>query len=185
MRAAPSSSQRLAADLRDRSTLGDHGPAGSMESEAELAGVDATEAFHGDSPYRPRTPCNASKAGGDHAVRSYFETFGLPVTITNCADNYGPNQLPGNVLPQSREQVVPDRPGHDRRYLLDSRVIGRELGRRPEIRPRAGLAPGDRLRGRCPGHHPLVRGQPRVVGAVADAQPGRRERMDYRAVSAA
>ena len=59
----------------------------------------AVDAFHEDSPYRPRTPYNASKAGADHAVRSYFETFDLPVTITNCANNYGPNQFPENVIP--------------------------------------------------------------------------------------
>lgn len=172
--------------------------------------LDAKEAFHEKSPYRPRTPYNASKAGADHAVRSYFETFELPVTITNCANNYGPNQFPENVLPlfttkaldgeqlpiyaasdnrrewihvldhcraigavlrdgeigetyhvgtgveasvdqiadlvldelglpRSRKRIVADRPGHDRRYLLDSTRIGRELGWRPEIDFEAGV----------------------------------------------
>ena len=46
--------------------------------------LECDEAFTEDSPYRPRTPYNASKAGADHAVRAYAETYGLPITITNC-----------------------------------------------------------------------------------------------------
>ena len=57
------------------------------------------EAFTEDTPYRPRTPYNASKAGADHAVRAYGETFELPVTITNCCNNYGPYQFPEKVIP--------------------------------------------------------------------------------------
>ncbi len=56
--------------------------------------LDAEQGFTEESPYRPRTPYNASKAGADHAVRAYFESFSLPVTITNCANNYGPYQFP-------------------------------------------------------------------------------------------
>ena len=51
------------------------------------------------SPYRPRTPYNASKAAADLAVRAYFETFGLPVTISNCSNNYGPYQFPEKLIP--------------------------------------------------------------------------------------
>src|ERR671925_563772 len=51
-------------------------------------------AFSESSPYRPRTPYNASKAAADHAVRVYHETFGVPVTISNCSNNYGPYQFP-------------------------------------------------------------------------------------------
>ena len=61
--------------------------------------LDTDEAFHEDSPYRPRTPYNASKAGADHAVRAYSETYGLPITITNCANNYGPYQFPEKLIP--------------------------------------------------------------------------------------
>jgi dTDP-glucose 4,6-dehydratase len=166
--------------------------------------LDGEEAFTEDSPYRPRTPYNASKAGADHAVRAYFETFGLPVTITNCSNNYGPRQFPEKVIPlfvtnalddralplyastrnrrewlhvddhcraielvllegrdgetynvgsgiersieeladvvleltdkpPSLKTIVPDRPGHDRRYLLDSSKLRRELGWKPEV----------------------------------------------------
>src|SRR6185312_15614574 len=61
--------------------------------------LDSADAFTEDSPYRPRTPYNASKAAADHAVRAYFETFELPVTITNCSNNYGPRQFPEKVIP--------------------------------------------------------------------------------------
>jgi dTDP-glucose 4,6-dehydratase len=168
------------------------------------------ESFAEESPYRPRTPYNASKAGADHAVRAYFETFGLPVTITNCSNNYGPRQFPEKVIPlfltnalddrelplyastQNRREwlhvddhcravelvleqgragetynvgsgversideiadlvlgltgkpdslktFVPDRPGHDRRYLLDSSKLRRELDWEPEISFEDGL----------------------------------------------
>ncbi|MFL5941888.1 MAG: dTDP-glucose 4,6-dehydratase [Gaiellaceae bacterium] len=172
--------------------------------------LDSGEAFTEESPYRPRTPYNASKAAADHAVRAYFETFGLPVTITNCSNNYGPRQFPEKVIPlfltnalddrelplyastQNRREwlhvddhcravelvldrgragetynvgsgvkrsieeiadlvldltgkpgslktIVPDRPGHDRRYLLDSSKLRRELGWEPEISFEDGL----------------------------------------------
>ncbi|MGH8874763.1 MAG: dTDP-glucose 4,6-dehydratase [Acidimicrobiia bacterium] len=175
----------------------------TCEVYGDLA-LDADEVFTEDSPYRPRTPYNASKAGADHAVRAYHETFGLPVTISNCANNYGPYQFPEKIVPlfttnalddqplplyastQNRREwihvldhctaieailergrvgetyhlgtgveksieeiadailaalgkagdlktIVPDRPGHDRRYLLDSTKIRRELGWEPEI----------------------------------------------------
>jgi dTDP-glucose 4,6-dehydratase len=172
--------------------------------------LDSGEAFTEESPYRPRTPYNASKAGADHAVRAYFETFGLPVTITNCSNNYGPRQFPEKVIPlfltnalddrelplyastlnrrewlhvddhcraielvldqgragetynvgsgversieeiadavldltgkpPSLKTIVPDRPGHDRRYLLDSSKLRRELDWEPEIPFEEGL----------------------------------------------
>jgi dTDP-glucose 4,6-dehydratase len=166
--------------------------------------LDSDEAFTEESPYRPRTPYNASKAGADLAVRAYSETFGLPVTITNCSNNYGPRQFPEKVIPlfltnalddrelplyastqnkrewlhvddhcsaidlvldagregetynvgsgversieeiadlvlalagkpESLKTIVPDRPGHDRRYLLDSSKLRGELGWEPAI----------------------------------------------------
>ena len=72
--------------------------------------LDSDESFTEDSPYRPRTPYNASKAGGDHAVRAYFETWGLPVTITNCSNNYGPFQFPEKVIPLFVTNALDDRP---------------------------------------------------------------------------
>jgi len=70
--------------------------------------LDTDEVFTEESPYRPRTPYNASKAGADHAVRAYFETFGLPVTITNCSNNYGPFQFPEKVIPLFTTNAIDD-----------------------------------------------------------------------------
>jgi dTDP-glucose 4,6-dehydratase len=61
--------------------------------------LDSDDSFKEDSPYRPRTPYSASKAGADHLVRAYFSTFGLPITISVCANNYGPYQFPEKVIP--------------------------------------------------------------------------------------
>jgi dTDP-glucose 4,6-dehydratase len=182
----------------------------TCEVYGDLA-LDSDDAFTEDHPYRPRTPYNASKAAADHAVRAYHETYGLPITITNCSNNYGPYQFPEKVIPlfathalddkplpmyeatkNKREwlhvddhcraielvldegrvgetynvgsgveasieeiadaildltgkprdlrTIVPDRPGHDRRYLLDSTKLRRELGWEPRREFVDGLA---------------------------------------------
>jgi dTDP-glucose 4,6-dehydratase len=182
----------------------------TCEVYGDLA-LDTDEVFTEESPYRPRTPYNASKAGADHAVRAYFETFGLPITITNCSNNYGPFQFPEKAVPlfttnalddeplpmyastqnkrewlhvldhceaidlvlhagrpgetynvgsgveatieeiadrvleltgkpASLKTIVPDRPGHDRRYLLDASKIRAELGWSPTRGWEDGLA---------------------------------------------
>jgi len=181
----------------------------TCEVYGDLA-LDSDEAFSEESSYRPRTPYNASKAAADHYVRSYFETFELPTTITNCSNNYGPFQFPEKVIPlftthalddlplplyastqnkrewlhvrdhcraielvleqgeagetynvgsgversieevadavleltgkdTSLKTIVPDRPGHDRRYLLDSSKL-RALGWSEEIGWDEGIA---------------------------------------------
>jgi dTDP-glucose 4,6-dehydratase len=56
-------------------------------------------AFHEATPYAPNSPYSASKAGSDHLVRAYHETFGLATTITNCSNNYGPYQFPEKLIP--------------------------------------------------------------------------------------
>jgi dTDP-glucose 4,6-dehydratase len=182
----------------------------TCEVYGDLA-LDSDDLFTEDTPYRPRTPYNASKAGADHAVRAYHETYGLPVTITNCANNYGAYQFPEKVIPvfvtsalddqplqmyastENRREwihaldhcaaidavlergrvgetyhvgtgveksieeiadgilaelgkpadlktIIPDRPGHDRRYVLDWSKIRRELGWEPRIPFDRGLA---------------------------------------------
>ena len=55
--------------------------------------------FDETSRYTPNSPYSASKASGDHLVRSYFATYGLPVLITNCSNNYGPFQFPEKLIP--------------------------------------------------------------------------------------
>lgn len=54
--------------------------------------------FTEDSPYRPRSPYAASKAASDHLLRAYAVTYGLPVTISNCSNNYGPYQFPEKLI---------------------------------------------------------------------------------------
>lgn len=166
--------------------------------------LDSDDSFSEQHPYRPRTPYNAAKAGSDFVVRSYAETFGVPATISTCANNFGPYQFPEKLIPlfitraledqplplykssQNRREwlyvtdhchaielileqgrigelynigsgveksvediadailaalgkppslktYVPDRPGHDRRYLLNSGKIRRELGWSPTV----------------------------------------------------
>ena len=55
--------------------------------------------FRETTPYRPNSPYSASKAGSDHLVRAYYHTYGLPVTVSNCSNNYGPFQFPEKLIP--------------------------------------------------------------------------------------
>ena len=166
--------------------------------------LDSPDTFSESDPYRPQTPYNASKAAADHLVNAYFHSFSMPITISNCANNYGPYQHPEKLIPlfttnaiqnlaltlyrsshnrrewlhvedhccaiaaviergkigetynvgsgveKSIEEIsdfildtldkpkalktyVPDRPGHDCRYLLDSQKITYEIGWQPQI----------------------------------------------------
>lgn len=174
--------------------------------------------FTEETPYDPRSPYSASKASSDHLVRAYFHTYGLPVVLSNCSNNYGPNHFPEKLIPlvinnikqgkplpiygdgkytrdwlwvidharaidtifqngvlgetyniggnnemknidlvhrlcdvmdellgrapgTARDTItfVKDRPGHDRRYAIDSSKLQRELGWKPEVYPEEGL----------------------------------------------
>ena len=55
--------------------------------------------FTEDTPYAPRSPYSASKAGSDHLVRAWGETYGLPIVMTNCSNNYGPFHFPEKLVP--------------------------------------------------------------------------------------
>jgi dTDP-glucose 4,6-dehydratase len=55
--------------------------------------------FYEETPYDPQSPYSASKASSDHLVKAYFHTYGLPVTISNCSNNYGPYQFPEKLIP--------------------------------------------------------------------------------------
>ena len=70
-------------------------------STDEVFGALAFDApkFNEKTPYDPRSPYSASKAGSDHLVRAYFHTYGLPITISNCSNNYGPYQFPEKLIP--------------------------------------------------------------------------------------
>jgi dTDP-glucose 4,6-dehydratase len=55
--------------------------------------------FFETSPYDPRSPYSASKASSDHVVKAYFHTYGIPITVSNCSNNYGPYQFPEKLIP--------------------------------------------------------------------------------------
>jgi dTDP-glucose 4,6-dehydratase len=61
--------------------------------------LGATGRFTEDTPYAPNSPYSASKAASDHLVRAWHETYGLPVVLTNCSNNYGPYHFPEKLIP--------------------------------------------------------------------------------------
>ncbi len=65
--------------------------------------------FKEDTPYDPRSPYSASKAGSDHLVRAFHHTYGIPVIISNCSNNYGPNQFPEKLIPLFINNVLHNR----------------------------------------------------------------------------
>ncbi len=61
--------------------------------------LGATGLFREDSPYRPNSPYSASKAGADHLARAWHRTYGFPILVSNCSNNYGPYQFPEKLIP--------------------------------------------------------------------------------------
>lgn len=68
--------------------------------------LSSKEKFDEQTPYNPRSPYSSSKAGSDHLVRAYHHTYGLPVTITNCSNNYGPYQFPEKLIPLAITNIL-------------------------------------------------------------------------------
>lgn len=68
--------------------------------------LDSTEKFNENTRYNPHSPYSASKAGSDHLVRAYNDTYGLPITITNCANNYGPYHFPEKLIPLAITNII-------------------------------------------------------------------------------
>jgi dTDP-glucose 4,6-dehydratase len=66
--------------------------------------------FSEDTPYAPNSPYAASKASADHLVRAYWKTYGLPILITNCSNNYGPYQFPEKLIPLIALNAAEGRP---------------------------------------------------------------------------
>jgi len=188
-----------------------------VSTDEVYGSLGPTGKFTESTAYDPRSPYSASKAASDHLVRAWFSTFGLPVLITNCSNNYGKNQFPEKLIPKTiisalcREPItvygngknirdwlfvedhvralymvlesgkigstyniggneeqtnldivtkiclildeklkitqssrdlisfVPDRPGHDLRYAVDSTRIYKELGWKPSVSLDTGL----------------------------------------------
>lgn len=173
--------------------------------------LESNDMFTEKTPYDPRSPYSASKAGSDHLVRAYCATYGLPITISNCSNNFGPYHFPEKFIPlaitnllegkkvpvygdglnvrdwlyvedhcygidrilqtgtvgstyllggksgtisnievvkkiihlmgkdESFIEMVPDRPGHDRRYAIDWSKTKQELGWEPQVDFETGL----------------------------------------------
>ena len=189
-----------------------------VSTDEVYGSLGETGLFTETTPYDPRSPYSASKASSDHFVRAYYHTYGLPVVLSNCSNNYGPNHFPEKLIPlvinniklgkplpiygdgkytrdwlwvgdhaeaidtifrkgapgetyniggnnelqnldlvhelcdvmdellgrepgTSRRTItfVKDRPGHDRRYAIDSSKLQRELGWEPKVYPTEGL----------------------------------------------
>jgi dTDP-glucose 4,6-dehydratase len=205
----------LARERTDRIRLFHHISTDEVFGDLDAGGYSAE-----DAPYRPNSPYSASKASSNHLARAYYKTYGLPVTISNCSNNYGPYQFPEKLIPlmilnalegkplpiygdgmnvrdwlyvhdhcaavktiMDKESgggtynigggneitnirvvemicdmldeilgrlpdgkprrdlitLVPDRPGHDRRYAIEWRKINSELGWRPTESFESGL----------------------------------------------
>ncbi|KKQ67278.1 MAG: dTDP-glucose 4,6-dehydratase [Candidatus Daviesbacteria bacterium GW2011_GWA2_38_24] len=71
--------------------------------------LDDSHQFNEQTPYDPRSPYSASKAGSDHLVRSYYKSFGLPITITNCSNNFGPYHFPEKFIPLAITNLLEDK----------------------------------------------------------------------------
>ncbi len=70
-----------------------------ISTDEVFGSLGATGRFTEDTPYDPRSPYSASKAASDHLVRAWHETYGLPVVLTNCSNNYGPYHFPEKLIP--------------------------------------------------------------------------------------
>ena len=70
-----------------------------ISTDEVYGSLDDTGFFTEETPYSPRSPYSASKASSDMLVRAYFHTFNIPIVISNCSNNYGPNQFPEKLIP--------------------------------------------------------------------------------------
>ncbi len=81
-----------------------------VSTDEVYGSLGAEGLFHETTAYDPRSPYSASKASSDHLVRAYFHTYKLPVVISNCSNNYGPNQYPEKLIPVVIKQIIDMRP---------------------------------------------------------------------------
>jgi dTDP-glucose 4,6-dehydratase len=70
-----------------------------ISTDEVYGSLGETGKFNEETPMRPNSPYSASKAAGDHLVRAWYETYGLPTILTNCSNNYGPRQFPEKLIP--------------------------------------------------------------------------------------
>lgn len=72
-----------------------------VSTDEVFGALGAGGVFDAETPYDPRSPYSASKASADHFVRAWYHTYGLPVVVSNCSNNYGPFQLPEKLIPKA------------------------------------------------------------------------------------
>lgn len=93
-----------------------------VSTDEVYGSLGETGYFTETTPYDPRSPYSASKASSDHIVRAYYHTYGLPVVISNCSNNYGPYQFPEKLIPLMIHNIVQEKPlpvYGDGRYTRD------------------------------------------------------------------
>ena len=81
-----------------------------ISTDEVYGSLGAEGLFHESTPYDPRSPDSASKAASDHFVRAYHHTYGLPVVLSNCSNNYGPRQYPEKLIPVVVRALAEGRP---------------------------------------------------------------------------
>jgi dTDP-glucose 4,6-dehydratase len=81
-----------------------------ISTDEVYGSLGKTGFFYETTAYDPRSPYSASKASSDHLVRAYYHTFKLPVVISNCSNNYGPNQFPEKLIPLSINNIKNNKP---------------------------------------------------------------------------
>ncbi len=81
-----------------------------ISTDEVYGSLGETGYFYEDTAYDPHSPYSASKASSDHLVRAYHDTYGLPVIISNCSNNYGPNQFPEKLIPLFINNIRSNKP---------------------------------------------------------------------------
>ncbi len=81
-----------------------------ISTDEVYGSCDEKSYFYEYNAYQPNNPYSASKASSDHLVRAYFRTYGLPVTISNCSNNYGPYQFPEKLIPLIILNILDEKP---------------------------------------------------------------------------
>jgi len=81
-----------------------------ISTDEVYGSLGATGFFTEETPYDPKSPYSASKASSDHLVRAYHNTYELPVIVSNCSNNYGPNQFPEKLIPLAINNIKNNKP---------------------------------------------------------------------------
>ena len=81
-----------------------------VSTDEVYGSLSDTGFFYEDTAYDPRSPYSASKASSDHFVRAYHHTYGLPIVISNCSNNYGPNHFPEKLIPLMINNILHKKP---------------------------------------------------------------------------